>query len=283
MNNLKRKLQNIKILTAAGRGIIVLWVIFTFVAVGWVVGASLSTTKEIFSDSVLKSGLHFENYLRVFQTYNVFKYFFNSVFYTALGCAGVILLVAPASYAIANYSFPGKNLIRGAYVSTMGIPGIMLMIPLFMIVSRLRLNDTPAALILIYIFICAPFTLFYLFGFFSSLPKSIQESALLEGCSHIKAFWKVIFPLAQPGIITVTIFNFINLWNEYMWALIFASTDNRKTLSLGLQAIVEGMRSTGDWSALFAAIIIIVIPTFILYILLSEKIMSGVTGGAVKE
>ena len=283
MKDLKRKFQNINILTAAGRGIIVLWVIFTFVAVGWVVGASLSTTKEIFSDSVLKSGLHFENYLRVFQTYNVFKYFFNSVFYTALGCAGAILLVAPASYAIANYSFPGKNLIRGAYVSTMGIPGIMLMIPLFMIVSRLRLNDTPAALILIYIFICAPFTLFYLFGFFSSLPKSIQESALLEGCSHIKAFWKVIFPLAQPGIITVTIFNFINLWNEYMWALIFASTDNRKTLSLGLQAIVEGMRSTGDWSALFAAIIIIVIPTFILYILLSEKIMSGVTGGAVKE
>ncbi|MDF2845334.1 MAG: sugar transporter permease [Herbinix sp.] len=99
----------------------------------------------------------------------------------------------------------------------------------------------------------------------------------------MKAFWKVVFPLAQPGIITVTIFNFISLWNEYMWALIFASTDDRKTLSLGLQAIVEGMRSTGDWSALFAAIMIIVLPTFVLYILLSEKIMSGITGGAVKE
>lgn len=283
MKSFKKKFRNLKLLHCIGRIIIVFWVLFTFVAVGWVVGASLSTTKEIFSDSVLKSGLHFENYARVFKTYNVFKYFFNSLFYTALGCAGVVLLMAPASYVMANYSFPGKNLLRGAYVSTMGIPGIMLMIPLFMIVSRLHLNNSPAALILIYIFICAPFTLFYLFGFFSSLPKSVQEAALLEGCSHMKAFWKVVFPLAQPGIITVTIFNFISLWNEYMWALIFASTDDRKTLSLGLQAIVEGMRSTGDWSALFAAIMIIVLPTFVLYILLSEKIMSGITGGAVKE
>ncbi len=265
-----------------GRTVIILWVVFIFVAIGWVFGASLSTTKEIFSDSVLRSGLHFSNYIRVFETYNVFKYFINSVIYTTIACAGVIVLVAPASYVLANYSFPGKHIVRSAYVSTMGIPGIMLMIPLFMIISKLGLNKTPMALVLIYICTSAPFTVFYLFGFFSSLPKSIQEAGLIDGCSHIKAFWKVVFPLAQPGIITVTIFNFISLWNEYMWALIFANTDNRRTLSLGLQAIVDGMRYSGDWSGLFAAVVIVFVPTFLIYIFLSEKIMSGITGGAVK-
>ncbi|WP_313134662.1 carbohydrate ABC transporter permease [Anaerocolumna sp.] len=276
------KLKNINLINLVGRTVIILWVVFIFVAIGWVFGASLSTTKEIFSDSVLRSGLHFSNYIRVFETYNVFKYFINSVIYTTIACAGVIVLVAPASYVLANYSFPGKYIVRSAYVSTMGIPGIMLMIPLFMIISKLGLNKTPMALVLIYICTSAPFTVFYLFGFFSSLPKSIQEAGLIDGCSHIKAFWKVVFPLAQPGIITVTIFNFISLWNEYMWALIFANTDNRRTLSLGLQAIVDGMRYSGDWSGLFAAVVIVFVPTFLIYIFLSEKIMSGITGGAVK-
>jgi N-acetylglucosamine transport system permease protein len=281
-NSRLSKIKNINYLNIIGRAIIVLWVAFILVAIGWVIGASLSTTKEIFSDRVLNSGLHFNNYARVFRTYNVFKYFFNSMLYTSLACIGVMVLVAPASYVLANYSFPGKKIIRGAYVTTMGIPGIMLMIPLFMVISKLGLNKTPFALVIIYTCISVPFTVFYLFGFFSSLPKSIQEAGLIDGCSHIKAFWKVVFPLAQPGIITVTIFNFICLWNEYIWALIFANTDNRRTLSLGLQAIVDGMRYSGDWSGLFASVVIVFVPTFIIYIFLSEKIMTGITGGAVK-
>ncbi len=273
---------NLHLTRFVGKAIIIFWVVFTFVAIGWVFCASLSTTGEIFSDKVLRSGLHFENYIRVLSKYNILIYFKNSILYTSIACMGVIILVAPASYVIANYAFKGRNIIRSAYITTMGIPGIMLMIPLFIIISKLGLNKTPAALILIYVCSTTPFTVFYLIGFFSSLPQSIQEAALIDGCSHIKAFWKVIFPLAQPGLITVTIFNFIGLWNEYMWALIFANTKSRRTLALGLQAMVDGMRYSGDWSGLFAAVVIVFIPTFILYIFLSDKIMSGITGGAVK-
>ncbi|MBP1754710.1 MAG: ABC-type sugar transport system, permease component [Firmicutes bacterium] len=282
MKALRKKLEELKLLHRIGRVILVLWVIFTVVAIGWVFCASLSTSKEIFSDKVLASGFHLDNYIRVIKLYNIAKYFMNSLIYTGLACAGVIVLIAPASYVLANYAFKGRNIIRSAYISTMGIPGIMLMIPMFMIISKLNLNKTPLAIVLIYICTSAPFTIFYLLGFFSTIPQSIQEAALIDGCSHMKAFWRAVFPLAQPGLITVTIFNFISIWNEYMWALVFVNTERRRTLSLGLQAIVDGMRTSGDWSGLFAAVVIVFIPTFILYILLSEKIMSGITGGAVK-
>ncbi|SHO43782.1 carbohydrate ABC transporter permease [Anaerocolumna xylanovorans] len=282
MKTWKKKLEELKILHRIGRLNLILWVIFTIVAIGWVFCASFSTSKEIFSDKVLASGFHLNNYVRVMKTYNIAKYFMNSLIYTGFACVGVIVLIAPASYVLANYAFKGRNIIRSAYISTMGIPGIMLMIPLFMIISKLGLNKTPVAIILIYVCTSAPFTIFYLLSFFSTIPKSIQEAALIDGCSHIKAFWRTIFPLAQPGLITVTIFNFISLWNEYMWALVFVNTDRRRTLSLGLQAIVDGMKNSGDWAGLFAAVVIVFVPTFILYILLSEKIMSGITGGAVK-
>jgi N-acetylglucosamine transport system permease protein len=165
----------------------------------------------------------------------------------------------------------------------MGIPGVMLMVPLYMMSVKLHLGrDNPLVLILIYVFTGIPFTMFYLTGFFSSLPKELNESGMVDGCTHISAFWRIMFPLASPGVVSVTIFNFIGYWNEYMWALIFVNTTKRRTLALGLQAIVESMRYKGDWASLFAAIVIIFVPTFILFILLSEKIISGITAGAVK-
>lgn len=279
--NRSNKIQS-KILHYICNIIVILWISFTIVSISWVILASFSTTKEIFSDSILKSGIHFESYIKVFDKHNILRYFGNSLFYTAVGCIGVLLVSAPASYALSNYIFKGRNIIQSAYASTMGIPGVMLMIPIYMTIGKMRLTKNIVVLLIIYICISVPFTIFYLSSFFSTVPNDIKESALVEGCSHTSAFWKVIFPLAQPGIITVTIFNFIGLWNEYMWALIFANSSKRRTLALGLQAIVESMRYSGDWAGLFAAVVLVFIPTFILFIFLSDKIMGDITTGAVK-
>lgn len=262
--------------------IMVLWCLFTVFTLIWIVSASLSTTSEIFDDKILSSGLHFENYVLVLEKYNILKYFFNSLIYTASSCFAVIFLAAPASYAIATYKFRGRRLIQTAYASAMGIPSVMLMVPVYMMVGRMGLTKNLLALVVIYTFTMVPFTMFFLISFFSTIPKDIQESALVEGCTHSRAFWKVIFPLAQPGIVTVTIFNFIGIWNEYTWALIFANSSDRRTLALGLQAIVDGMRYSGNWAALFAAVVLVFLPTLIMFIFLSEKIMGGVTAGAVK-
>lgn len=266
----------------AGIVVMTIWSVFTLAVIVWIYVASVSTTPEIFDNNLLGSGLHFENYITVIQKNNILRYFANSLFYTAFACVGVILLAAPAAYALATYKFRGRQIINTAYSSTMGIPGIMLMIPLYMMVSRLNLSKNILVLCFIYIFTAIPFTMFFLSSFFATIPKEIQESALVEGCTHTQAFWKVIFPLAQPGIVTVTIFNFISTWNEYTWALIFANSSKRRTLALGLQAIVDSMRYSGNWAALFAAVVMVITPTFILFFVLSDKIMGGVTSGAVK-
>lgn len=265
-----------------GKSLIVAWVAFTVVVVGWIVLASLSTTREIFTNTLLASGLHFENYIRTFETYNIGRYFINSAIYTVSACFGVIFVAAPAAYIMAKYVFKGKRLIGIAYASAMGIPGAMVMVPLFMLMGKLQLTDKIITLIIIYIFGAVPFTMFYLTGFFTTVPDEIQQAALIDGCSHIQAFWKVIFPLAQPGIITVTMFNFIGIWNEYLWALIFANKAQKRTLALGLQSLVQSMSITGDYAALFAGVILVFLPTFILFIILSNKIMTGITGGSVK-
>lgn len=265
-----------------GRIIVVAWVLFTVIVIGWIFVASLSTTKEIFTNKLLHSGLQFKNYIKTFQLYNVGRYFLNSAIYTVTACLGVIFVAAPASYIMAKYVFKGKNIVRLAYASAMGIPGAMIMVPMFMLVGKLHMTESILTLILIYIFTSVPFTIFYLTGFFTTIPNEIQQAALIDGCSHIKAFWKVIFPLAQPGIVTVTMFNFIGIWNEYLWALIFASKAEKRTLAIGLQSIVQSMSVTGDYASLFAGVIIVFLPTFILFIILSNKIMTGITGGSVK-
>ncbi|MEG0996793.1 MAG: ABC transporter permease subunit, partial [Clostridia bacterium] len=109
-----------------------------------------------------------------------------------------------------------------------------------------------------------------------------EEAASIDGCSPIKTFWKIMLPLAQPGIVTVSIFNFINVWNEYFISLIFASGDQQRPVAVGLYSMIQSMKYTGDWAGMFASVIIVFLPTFLIFIFLSERIIQGVTGGGVK-
>jgi N-acetylglucosamine transport system permease protein len=165
----------------------------------------------------------------------------------------------------------------------MGIPGTMLTIPIFMLFLRLNLMNTAAGLIIIYICTSIPFTVYFLTAFFASLPTELEEAARIDGATSFQAFWQIMLPLAQPGIITVSIFNFLGMWNEYFWALIFVNSDEHRTLMLGLEAVMRAMRYTGDYGGMFASIMIIFLPTFIIYIFISEKIVSGITAGAIKS
>lgn len=259
------------------------WVIFVFYAVGWIVLSSLSTTREIFTNNLLASGLHFENYTKALTTHNLGRYFINSTIYVVVALGLIILIAAPASYVLSRASFRGRSVVNSMFIAGMGIPGVMLLIPLFMIFIRLNLVNTIQGLLIVYVVISIPFTVYFLTAFFATLPREIEEAGLIDGCTDWQVFWKLMLPLAQPGLITVTIFNFIALWNDYFWALIFVNTEERRTLMLGLEALLRAMRYTGDWAGLFASVIIVFLPTFILYIFLSEKIIAGVTAGAVKS
>lgn len=263
--------------------LMLLWLAFTVVMIGWVVLASLSTTKEIFSGKLLTEGLQLANYTRVIEKHKLGVYFYNSLIYAICGCAGVVAIDAPAAYVLGRFQFRAKPLVNNTFVTAMSIPSVMLILPLFKMATSVGLTGSRAVLIILYICINVPFGVFFLTGFFLSLPKALEEAAEIDGCTPARAFWSVMFPLAQPGIVTLTIFNFINIWNEYFMALIFANKTSMRTVSTGLQAIVQSMRYSGDWAGMFAGVVLVFLPTFILYIFLSNKIIAGVTGGAVKE
>lgn len=273
---------------APGYLILILWIIFTFVLLGWVIGASFSTTKDIYSGAALKfpTGIHFENYTKAWTSQNVSTFFLNSLAYTVISCICLILVSAPAAYALSRFTFFGNKLIQTSLVSAMGVPVIMIILPLFMLVSKMGiLNNIMAnrvTLVFLYIGINVPYTTIFLTTFFSNISKAYEEAAAIDGCHPIKTFWKIMLPLAQPGVITVTIFNFITVWNEYFLSLIFANSDKMRPVAVGLYSMINSMKYTGDWSGMFAAVVIVFLPTFILYLFLSEKIIAGVTGGGVK-
>lgn len=263
--------------------LLVAWLAFTVVLIGWIVLASLSTTKEVFSNQLLASGFHFENYILVLKKHKLGLYFINSLLYSVSGCVGTVLIAAPAAYVLSRFRFRGRQFINGTFVLCMSVPTVMLILPLFKLATQLHLTGSRILLVILYICINVPFSVFFLAGFFASLPKALEEAAEIDGCTPGKAFWKIMFPLAQPGVITLCIFNFINIWNEYFMALIFANETSMRTVSTGLQAIIQSMRYSGNWAGLFAGVVVVFLPTFILYLFLSNKIIAGVTGGAVKE
>ena len=272
---------------APGYLILLLWISFTFVLLGWVLLASFSTTKEIFANKLLDSGFHFENYVKAWINSDVAGIFRNSLVYSIISCVLLILICAPAAYALSRFVFPGNKLIQTGFVSAMGVPVVMIVLPLFGIVANLGILNhvlsNAVLLIFLYIGINVPYTTIFLMTFFSNLSRAFEEAAAIDGCPPAKTFWLIMLPMAQPGIITVTIFNFINIWNEYFISLIFANSDKLRPIAVGLYSMINSMKYTGDWAGMFAAVVIVFLPTFILYIFLSEKIIAGVTGGGVKD
>lgn len=273
---------------APGYLILILWVLFTFILLGWVFAVSFSTTKDIFAGNALTfpTGLHFENYIKAWSNSNVSVFFTNSLLYAIISCTLLIIICAPAAYVLSRFNFIANKFIQTSLVSAMGVPAIMIILPLFTLVARLGILNNVFAnrlvLIFLYIGINVPYTTIFLLTFFSNITHSFEEAAAIDGCSPMKTFWKVMLPMAQPGIITVTIFNFINIWNEYFISLIFANSDSLRPVAVGLYSMINSMKYTGDWAGMFAAVVIVFLPTFILYIFLSEKIIAGVTGGGVK-
>ena len=268
--------------------LIILWVAFTVVLLGWVFAASLSTTKDIFMGNALKfpTGLHFENYAKAWSSQNVSTFFLNSLGYASISTVLLILVAAPAAYVLSRFKFFMNRPIQSSFVAAMGGPMVMIILPLFGVVSQMQLLKQDwtvrVLMVFLYIGINVPYTTIFLLSFFTNLSRPYEEAAAIDGCPPMSTFWKIMLPLAQPGVITVSIFNFINIWNEYFMSLIFASSDRVRPVAVGLYGMINAMKYTGDWAGMFASVIIVFLPTFILFIFLSERIIKGVTGGGVK-
>lgn len=259
------------------------WVLFTAVMLFWILGASLSTSREIFSGQIFKfeSGFHPENYAIAWNAQNVSVFFANSLLYSVISCAGVLAIAAPAAYVLSRWQFTGGTALRIGLVIAMSVPVIMVIMPIYSLSVQWGVKGR-VLLVILYIMLRVPYTTIYLLDFFSTLSRTYEEAAYLDGCSGPKTFLKIMLPLVQPAIITVTIFNFMSVWNEFFMALIFTSSESMAPVGVGLLNIINSMKYTGQYGGMFAAVIIVFLPTFLLYIFMSEKIIAGVTGGGVK-
>ena len=233
---------------------VIIWILFSVAFVAWIIAASLSTSREIFSGTVFKfeTGFHFENYVSAWQTQNVSKFFANSLMYAFIGCFGILAISAPGAYVLSRFEFIGNKVMKSGLVVAMSVPAIMIIMPIFALTTRWHIGGR-VVLILLYIFLNVPYTTVYLLNFFATLSTSYEEAAAIDGCPPAKTFLQIMVPLIQPAIITVTIFNFLAIWNEFFMALIFASSEEMTPVGVGLMQIVNSMKYTGNYGGLFAA------------------------------
>ena len=163
----------------------VVWFVFTVMLVGWVCLASLSTSREILGGELFKfaSGLHFENYANAWKSQKVSVFFLNSLIYTAVSCTLIVVIAAPAAYVLARFRFKGNFLFQNMFASALGIPVIMIVMPLFSIITQLKLTNTRGLIIFLYIAMNVPFTVFFLLSFFQNLSFTFEEAAAIDGCS----------------------------------------------------------------------------------------------------
>lgn len=267
---------------APGLVILLLWLAFTVVVIGWIACASLSTTRQIFQGKLLNTGFHFENYSKALFQNNVALYLLNAVIYTVISGAIGLGVSIPASYALSRFRFKGNKLIQTCFVAGQGVPMVMIIMPLYAIAVRTEMTNTRTGLIFMYMAILIPFTTYFLIGFFKSIPTSIEEAALIDGATNDQVLWRIMLPMAAPGVLTAVIFNFLTIWDEYFIALTFITKSELRQVGVGLYSMVQNMTYTGDWAGLFASIMLMFIPSFILYLCLSKFILGGVTAGAVK-
>ncbi|WP_433386355.1 carbohydrate ABC transporter permease [Micromonospora sp. KLBMP9576] len=276
--------SEVRLLARLGHVALAVWAVIVIVPILWTFLASFKNTTEIFSSPwTLPAELRFENYVRAWNTANVGRYFLNSVIVVACSTFGTMLLGSMAAYVLARYKFWGNRAVYYLFVSGLAFPVFLALVPLFFVVKNLGLLDTHTGLVLVYVAYSLPFTVFFLTAFFKTLPMSVAEAGMIDGCSHTRLFFQVMLPMAKPGLISVGIFNIIGQWAQYQLPLVLLSNAKEKwVLTQGIADISVNAGYEADWSGLFAALTIAILPMIVVYAVFQRQIQSGLTSGAVK-
>lgn len=249
----------------------------------WTVYTSFKTNQEFFADPWgLPSAINLDNYIRGWKTASIGKYFFNSLYITLIVVAADAILGAMTAYVCTRFAMKAGNLVINFYMLGLFIPTVLCVVSIFLQMRQLGLLDSHFGLVLLYIAVNMPFTVFVLSGFFRTLPHELEEAAHIDGCSLIGTFWKVMLPLAKPGLATVCIFNFLGTWNEYLLSSTVILDPTKSTLPTGLVSLMAATNHQADWAALFAGMVIVMIPLMTIYLIFQKYITSGITAGAVK-
>ncbi len=258
--------------------------LFVLVPVLWSSISSFRSSIEFFTNPFgLPSVWKYQNFVYAWNQGNVGIYFRNSVFITTVCVTIIILLSAMASFALSRLKFRGRITVLFLFISGLFVPAALLLLPLFLMLQDLHILGSYVGLIPVYVAYSFPFTVFVLVPFFNVIPQDLEEAAFLDGASYYQVFWKIMIPLAKPGLIVATIFNIFGIWNEFVLGYVLISKKSLKTLPLGLADILMKQHYTADYGKLFAAIFIALAPVAIFYVIFQRKLTGRLLEGAIKE
>ncbi|GAA1007919.1 sugar ABC transporter permease [Streptomyces sp. F-3] len=279
----RRTKQEGGVLNVFSHGILVTWAIMVVMPLVWAVMTSFKDDRSIFSSPwSLPDRLHFENWARAWTDARMSDYFLNTVLVVGGSLVGTLVLGSMAAYVLARFDFPGNRFIYYLFVGGMGFPVMLALVPLFYVVDNIALLNTIHGLILVYIAYSLPFTVFFLTAFFRSLPTTVAEAAFVDGASHTRTFFQIMLPMARPGLVSVGIFNFLGQWNQYMLPTVLNTDPDKHVLTQGLVQLAVNQGYKGDWSGLFAGLVMAMLPVLAAYIVFQRQVVQGLTAGALK-
>ncbi|MDP3179463.1 MAG: carbohydrate ABC transporter permease [Spirochaetaceae bacterium] len=247
----------------------------------WVIMSSFKDNSAILgSPFSLPSRLDFRAYAEVFTQYSFGIYTFNSLAVATVATLASLVVYSMGAYAIAKFNFPGKNLFYILFTLTLLVPAQSRAEPIFSIILKLGLYDTKAALMIVYQSAGLAMSMFILRATFMSLPKELNEAAQIDGASFVRTFWIVNLPLAKTGLATAGIMMFLGNWNEYFYAMLLTSSPTNRTLPLALGFFSEAF--SYDYTKMFAALTIVVVPGILIYTLAQEQVQASVASSGIK-
>lgn len=248
----------------------------------WMLMTSLKPNNEIFTKipQMFPRVLSFEHYTAVFERGGFGRYFLNSAIVAVATTISSIVVGSLAAYAISHFRFPLRKVFLVLVLSVQMFPLVVLIIPLFIIIRDLGLRGSFLGLIIAYVTFTLPFGVWMLKGFFDSIPGSLEEAAMIDGCGKMGAFVRIILPVAAPGVAASSIYSFIGAWNEFMFAMTLIDKESMRTLPLALQAFFG--QFTVEWGPVMAASVIFTIPVLVFFLLVQKRLTTGLVKGAVK-
>lgn len=263
--------------------------------VAWVFMASIKQNSEFYQNPwALPQGVYLQNFADAWTKARMGDYMLNSVLVTALALVLLLVIALPAAYVLSRFRFRCRGLVHTAFMGGLFINVNYIVVPIFLMLvdgdkwlnkmfgSGFLLNNL-VVLAVVYAATALPFTIYMLSGYFAPLPHDFEEAAYLDGAGYFKTMTRIIFPMAKPSIVTIILFNFLSFWNEYIISMTLLSAPNgARTLPVGLMNLTQAQQSAAQYGQLYAGLVLVMLPTLILYICVQRNLTQGMTVGGLK-
>ena len=259
---------------------LILLSILTIIPFPWMLSASLKLNKDVFAWPMewIPSVPQWQNYVNIWTKIPLLKYITNTAFLTIVVTLLQLLTSSFAAYAFAKLHFKGKNLLFLGYIATIAMPWQVYMVPQFMMMSEMGLNDKLTAMICLQAF--SAFGVFLMKQFYDGIPDELCEAARIDGLSEYGIWWRIMLPLSKPSLATLTIFTFVNTWNDFLGPLLYLHTDSKKTLQLGLRMFIG--QYSAEYGLIMAASVVALIPVLIVFLALQKYFVQGIASSGLK-